>query len=266
MKPPISHYVPKLKLARTHVATTYTFLPDDADKRHAGFGWAHCTVNDATGELAITSDWGNWSNVWSPNPKHLGTPTLTHFIGERGSCHYLADKLSVGNGGPRSGEEFDVDETIAKFRRILCERRLEEARAWIEYYRDDDPEDTPDVLDTPPSWATKKRYTGAFYEREGEPLTRGIAREIWESLGSLHECGRSADLFCERFFRIDGYSWITEEPWERTVYSPTTGYMVLLHGILPALVEACAAEVKRRAGVTPIREQLEQPGEVGDRG
>jgi hypothetical protein len=244
--------VPKFEFKGATVATTYRFEPSPDKSEGAGWGWALCTVNDATGELSVQSDWGNWSHRWSANPKHLGAPTLTHFIGERGSCHYLADKLSR-ESGPRSGEEFDVDETIKRFRGILSERRLEQARAWVEYYRDEDPEDTPDVLSDPPRWADKKPYrgthygSGGWYEDKGEPLTRGIARAIWEALGSLHECVRSVDLFCERFFRIPGYAWITDEPWELTVYSPTIGYRLLLGGILPALVEACAAEVKRRA-------------------
>ena len=228
---------PRLVADKITVATTYHLrcLPDDRENRD--FGWALCTVNDETGELSIQSDWGNWAHRW--NVRHLGAPSLTHFIGDRGSCHYLADKLSR-EGGPRSGEEFDADATVATFRRILCERRLEEARAWIEYYRDEDPEDTPDVRVDPPHWATTKPYGRSYYSDKGEPLTRGIAREIWDSLGTLLECGRSSDLFCERYFGIPGYAWITDEPWEHVVYSPTPGYLVLLHSILPALVAACA--------------------------
>ncbi len=232
---------PKLKLVSVSSAVTYRFEPEGRE-----FGWALCTINDATGELSIQSDWGNWSHRW--NIRHLGAPTLTHFIADRSSCDYLANKLSL-ESGPRSGEEFDAGETVAKFRRMLAERRLEEARAWIEYYRDEDPEDTPDVLDDPPRWATKKPYygshhgAGGWHEDKGDPLTRGIARAIWDALGNLEECGRSPDLFCERFFRIDGYAWVTEEPWEHTVYTPTPGYRSLVGSILPALIEACIARV-----------------------
>lgn len=235
---------PTLTLAKTTQATTFHFVPEARD-----FGWALCTVNDNTGELTIQSDWGNWSHRWSANPNHLGAPTLTHFIGDRGSAHYLAQKLAREDG-PRSGEEFDAELTVARLRRILVDRRLEEARGWIEYYRDEDPEDTPDVLETPPSWATKKAYlgthygAGGWYEDKGEPLTRGIARKIWDELGNLTECGRSADLLIERFFRIQGHAWITDEPWEYLKYSPTPGYLVLLNSILPALIEACRARVR----------------------
>lgn len=232
--------VPKLVPTKITSATTYHFrVADEHD-----IGWALATVNDETGELAIQSDWGNWAYRWSANPKHLGAPTLTHFLGNRGACHYLAGKLDPGQG-PRTGSEFDVDETVKRLRRRLCEQRLEEARAWIEYYRGDD--DAPDVLVHPPDWATKKPYTGAYYERQGDPLTRGVARSIWDGLGSLLECGRSADLFCERYFRVHGYAWLTDEPWEHLVYAPTTfSHLVLLHSILPALVEACRKTIQQR--------------------
>lgn len=201
-------FVPKLKLARTHQATTYSFVLEGR-----GMGWALCTVNDATGELLIASDWGNWAHRWSADPKHLGQPTLTHFIARRGHCHYLADKLC----GRTDGREFDPDKTIEELRRMAAEARLEEGRNSI--------------------------YFGSRAE-----LCERSARELWDKLGSLVDCGRSSELFIERFLRIDGASqWLTNEPWEHLVYSPTTEYMVLLHGILPALVEACAAEVQRRA-------------------
>lgn len=235
---------PRLVADKISVATTYHLRCHPDDRENRDFGWALCTVNDETGELSIQSDWGSWSHRW--NVRHLGSPSLTHFIGDRSACHYLADKLSRERG-PRSGEEFDVGATVAKFRRILCERRLEEARSWIDYYRGEDPEDTPDVLVDPPAWATTRPYGINYIRGKGEPLTRGIAREIWDDLAALLECGRSPDLFCERFFGIDGHAWITEEPWEHAVYSPTPGYLVLLHSILPALVAACAERVAASA-------------------
>ena len=99
--------------------------------------------------------------------------------------------------------------------------------------------------------ATVNKMRGTLVvERRRERLPAGLARDIWDGLGSLVECGRSSDLFIERFFCIDGASdWVTQEPWEELVFSPTTGYMVLLHGILPALVDACAAEVRRRNAI-----------------
>ena len=234
---------PRLIACRVTTATTYHFRCHPDDRENRDFGWALCTVNDSTGELSIQSDWGSWTHRWSPDPRHLGALTLTHFLGDRASCDYLANKLSR-ESGTRSGEEFDADETVAKLRRRLSERRLEEARAWIEYYRDDDPGVVPDVLADPPSWAAKRPYSGGYHDK-GEPLTKGNAREIWEALGSLEECGRSADLFCERFFQIRGHEWITDEPWEHAVYAPTAGHLVLLNSILPALVVACAEQVTR---------------------
>lgn len=202
----VPNFVPTLKPSGRSEAITFHFTNAKHD-----FGWALCTVNNTTGELQIMSDWGNWAHMWSPKPEHLGAPSLMHFIADRNACHYLADKLCVGNG-PRSGEEFDVDATLKRMRRELAERRLEQGREVVP----------------------------ALSERR--------ARELWDDLGSLVDCGRSADLFLERFYRIDGASrWIAEEPWEQLEYSPTTGYLVLLHGILPALVEACRDHIAKAA-------------------
>lgn len=146
MSDPVTRHKRKLVHTHTSVATSYHF------RMEGDMGWALATVNDHTGELTICSDWGNWTHRW--NVRHLGAPTLTDFLSDRSSADYLANKLSL-EGGPRSGEEFDADETIAEFRRMLAERRREEAGAWVEYYRDEDREDTPDVLGgEPPRWAT----------------------------------------------------------------------------------------------------------------
>jgi hypothetical protein len=106
----------KLELKSTSTAaTTYHFLT-------AGDGWrswALCTVNDVTGELLITSDWGNWSYRW--NTDTLGCPTLTAFIGGRDAVDYIARKLQGRHGGQR----FSAERTIAAWRRMLRERRAE---------------------------------------------------------------------------------------------------------------------------------------------
>jgi hypothetical protein len=100
-----------LLLAATSTATTYRFT----SPKPLG-GWACCTVNDHTGEVCITSDWGNWAHRWNVN--HLGTPTLTDFIAG-GQWDYLARKLCD------HATEFDAEATVENLHRILIERRRE---------------------------------------------------------------------------------------------------------------------------------------------
>jgi hypothetical protein len=110
---------PTMKLISRSTAITYRFAADE----HGG--WACCTVNDATGELSITSDWGNWAYRW--NIAHLGGDrdkgegTLTWFLSDRTSFDYLAGKLTT------SEEQrcFDGDATLAVCREMLIEARRE---------------------------------------------------------------------------------------------------------------------------------------------
>ena len=93
--------LPKLELASSTLGTAdvYSFR----FKR----GWAIFTVNDATGEFFITSDWGDWTHRW--NIDALGCPTLTEFI-RRGDCHYLAGKLGYCKG-VNGTKELDLEAT-----------------------------------------------------------------------------------------------------------------------------------------------------------
>lgn len=47
---------------RTSTATTYHFRSQTNDRRFPT-EWALCTVNDATGELTVCSDWGNFTHL-----------------------------------------------------------------------------------------------------------------------------------------------------------------------------------------------------------
>ena len=221
-------YAPTLELREVITsAVTYHLRPVRGTKPdHNGFGWALCTINDATGELAIQSDWGSWSNRWDID--HLGRPSLTHFIADRSDVWYLANKLT----GSKERNAFDPDATVIAMRKVLVARRLEEGRCH---------NDRPSTLET-----RVKRWFASF----DEPLTAGIARECWDGLDQLRDC-QSEDLFCERFFAVRGSAWITDEPWNHLEHEPTTGYMVLAHSILPALSAACRAQLGKTAAPAP---------------
>lgn len=190
----VLRFVRPLVLASRSVATTYSFVPKDG---RAG-GWALCTVNDSTGELAIQSDWGSWSYRWHTDPQSLGAPTLTAFLGQRGSADYIADKLtSRHTGGDRMCRyQFDSYGTVRELRRMAGER--------YGYKR------------------ITKEECGAFC-RDFDKL---------EGIGN-------SDRFLEEYFKIDGYEMVCEEPWNVLKDDHTNSYLVLLHAIVPALIEAC---------------------------
>lgn len=83
------------------------------------WGWAIFTVNDATGEFNVQSDWGNYQHRWSADPKHLGSPTLTTFLAEMTDGYYVADKLHYGR--PHDREEFDEEATKRGLRKRIGE-------------------------------------------------------------------------------------------------------------------------------------------------
>lgn len=133
---------PHLTLVETITGTrTYYFRSTD----RLG-GWAFCTVDDKTGQLMIMSDWGNWSHMW--NPKHLGAPSLTHFIADREGYDYLACKL-LGRDG---AWVLDADATIKKWRKRLCAQRLAEGR---------------EGADAPPYYLPRERRLDAYRARSG---------------------------------------------------------------------------------------------------
>lgn len=238
----LPHYVRTFECTKvSDGATTYHLSPKTDEALR---GWALATVNDETGELAIQSDWGNWSFRW--NTQHLGSPSLTHFIAGRfsgnGDCDYLADKLT-------SREErghFDSYKTVEHMQRELAKARLEWGRELIDWYRYEDPEDRIDVGDDePPRHLHKhKIWMRHIHAYEQWPLTKQIARRLFVELEEL-KGEDNAERFTDQFYKIDGREFISDQPWEgdHLKYTPSTGYMQLLHGILPALVRACFARV-----------------------
>jgi hypothetical protein len=234
-------HIPELALSGTSSAITFHFRVADP-KKH--MGWALCTVNETTGELAVCSDWGNWSYRWWPGALPMSSYSfcqreregLLEFIGERGpqifegregrrdySMDYIADKLCAEgrSHGRDDSRAFDAWETCKKFKRMLCEKRLEYER-------------------------------GEIVVRGGrDPLSAVLARELWEALSGELADTTDATLFCERFMHLDGWDWITTEPWEHTVYEPTTSFLVLRDAILPALRDAAMEVVRARRPKPP---------------
>lgn len=237
----------KLMLTSVSAPVTYAFRGD-------AFGWANCTINDSTGELSIQSDRGSWTHRWDARPSNLGAPTLTAFIA-RGSVDYLARKLQREG---RDGRRFSAEATCVALRRRLCEQRLEDGRSQLEYRLE--PDDMVDGEPLPhllgrytesglpifsgrivdaPSWNDPNRTEQLPY------LSREVARRIWSELGELSDAVcRSSDLFYERVTKIDGFSdYVTGEPWDYLVTEQTPEDRALREIVLPALIEACRANL-----------------------
>jgi hypothetical protein len=209
----VPSFVPTLQLTGKSTAITFHFR-----RVPPGYGeWALASVNDRTGELLIMSDWGNWSHRW--NIEALGEPSLMVFLASRGSSDYVSDKLTGRRGSDKPlREEFDVDATVREFRRMICERRLEEGRA----------------------------------SNDGRSLTRrhltaSIARDLYNDLGHVVDI-RDADHFmAEKIYEDSDYNLVGDDLFECVQYKPTTSYLVLRHGIVPAVIEACRSELAQRA-------------------
>jgi len=217
----------RLSLAASHAATTYVFR-----SLRGAPGWAHCTVNDVTGELLITSAWGNWSHRWNPSPQSLGAETLTAFVGSRGDVDYLARKLQSEG---RAGCRWSPQGTARELRRMLCQTRLVDGRKSV-----------------------RPRGEARRPGPDGDPLpylTCAAAREIWDAIGEVaDEVSGSSDLFFDRLRWIDGFSeYVTDDPWEHNQTEQTAGDRALREDVLPALIAACrgvASETTSRGAIS----------------
>lgn len=182
----------------------YTTKESEKDFRY-GWGWMIATINDRTGELIISSDWGHWAHRWhvdalgsSPWNRHA-TSSLMEFIGhyatysDKYRFEYLAGKLST----PEEKREFDPEKTVASLRQQIIDLRKD------------------------------------------EQLTRSAARELWDELGDLeHE--RDMREFVDGVYRIDRdlLKPLGFDPCEDLHTSPSTKYEVLVSAVLPAVCEA----------------------------
>ena len=260
---------PTLKLKEiTNAATTYSFVNAERD-----FGWALCTVNDQTGELVITSDWGSWSYMWSPAPSHLGAATLTHFLGSRSGPDYLRGKLL----GRRGEMQFSARATTAHFRKLLCAARWKDGKHQNErlldlYEYGEDETDYREGLEgiradnhhrllkrDNERW----RLGDPSVERDRYYLTAAGARELWNELGDLESdlgdgSGDAAQtLYVERFGQLDYCEFVTDDPWQETQSVESNEAKILHDTILPALIAACRKHADETPAYVKLREDHE---------
>lgn len=252
---------PKLVLTSANAAAvTYAFVTEGE-----GFkSWALCTVNDQTGELLITSDWGSWSHRWLASSSALGLPTLTAFIGTRGGVDYLAKKLQ---GESTRAVRFSEEKTAEALRRLLCQRRLAHGRVQLEsrlepeYFVDGKPlrhlldRYTDDGL---PVYSGRTVPAPNYYERDRTEqlpyLTAEAARSLWDEIGeTVGECSPSIDLLYDRLLRLSGFlEYVTEEPWNYVMTEQTPEDRALRDIVLPALIKACKSTVTHRENLARI--------------
>lgn len=108
-------------------------------------GWAIYNVDNTYGSLSIISDWGNWSRIWSADPKSLGAPNFSSFLAKAG-LDYLACKLLDG-----VQDQLDMEATITNIKKevLRARRRLEiSEEAALERWEDlkQDFEDENDII------------------------------------------------------------------------------------------------------------------------
>jgi len=215
-----------LVLISTSMATTYNFRAATSGL----IGWACCTVNDTTGELTITSDWGNYGHRW--NTDHLGScaggdrRTLTDFISV-GSIDYLADKLM----SREQIDRFDAEATMKEFRDMLRDKRRE----------------------------SKRWYAGlprqAWEGPRDDEIDKDTARRLWDAIESLcidvENTRNGGDWFVDGYFSrrdmADAGRLICDEPWNLIRTKPSGEYLAITTIVLPALVAACRDSSLRRS-------------------
>lgn len=191
----------KLEYTGKSTATTYHFAT-----KPRSYGWALASVNDYTGELLVMSDWGHWSNRWSADPHHLGSPTLTHFIARMGdgehATHYIADKLTsrYENQDKPCRDAYDGDLT---------------KRAVLD-----------DILQ----------------RRRDEEMSKSLARQLWDDTIAVVNFD-TADTFVTTFYDVRDSTKLSDEPWDFCCRTLTGSFLVLRDKILPEVIAACAKTV-----------------------
>lgn len=224
-------------------ARTYGFSAVTDDGKHT-LGWAYATVNDRTGELVITSDWGNFSHIWSPDPKHLGAADLTEFIGRMSDPHYIVDKLL----GKSDGREFSAEKTTERLIEDLKEIRRDHIERW----------GRKPALDA--AGRVQFSYPHRYY------LTHERFEELCEELREIEDTGTGEAACAVYLERIpQGVHDFLSDIWERCATEETWTSKHLRSFIVPAVIAACREEMERRFRELGVVAQIVQAALEGAR-
>lgn len=227
--------LPTLTLTGVSTAESFHFRGD------CSMGWAIVTINDATHELSIQSDWGSWSYRWSG----AGMPKIGEGADERrmllsefmqvprSELSYFADKLWPGGG--YGGQRFSHELTIAAFRTVIAERRLEDGRAWLR-----------DARAYGADAANRYSHEGYGYG-DRTRLTRDSARELWDALGeALDDSGIPESVFWERAWNVPNLAALGDSAYDCGRTDTDPAYLVLRDSILAAFVDGLRARTIER--------------------
>ena len=182
--------------------------------------WAIFTVNDATGEFNIQSDWGNWAHRWNIDALG-GGQTLTQFLATCSGPDYITNKLSYGE--PRSfSQEVDHEGTIKRWKEQVLNARAADS----------------------PSHEAIAKLIGFECDGHASAIDKETAAEVWWQLkrfGDQYDLGHSeaeaahaiGDMFncySELYEFLGGNEY---EIWESIETRPSWGYTFLRECLLP---------------------------------
>jgi hypothetical protein len=233
-------HMPSLKV-KSHTsgsADVYSFRFEEP------FSWAIFTINNATGEFHIQSDWGNWQHRWpmqaigESHAKH--EKPLTHFLGDRGDAGYVTDKLHYDCNDKR--DQFSEDRTKEEIKKQILSARIygascrseEDDRPWYMY------ETTKKVL---------QKWIGIEIDENwySDGITKEEARTLWDQLENID--WSSADSFMQSleyntWGELDELRKFLSEPWYEYIQTEATfGWNLLCYKLLPFFFEYLRREV-----------------------
>ena len=207
-------------LTQTHKATVGTAAVYHFRWVKEFSSWAIFTVNDATGEFGIQSDWGSWAHRWNIDALG-GGKTLTEFLAGRASADYITDKLSYGE--PRSfRQEVDHEATIKTWKvKVLNARMLHcQSRGWLAKQLGievDHFADSIEVDEAAEIWDDLKRFARNYDLSASEAEATVAIGDMFTSYDALYE-----------FLGGDEFSI-----WESIETRPSWGYTFLRECLLP---------------------------------